>query len=138
MLNGPEKRRGVASRYSTQCGFSVPCLSGPKAAFALDPPALFNDIAAATGPEPMSSTNATQPARRIYWPSVITVLSAAILIAAEVFGAAFAGGWALAILMGLDDTFALVIQAALFVIGAAIMVAFVRAAQRIEPFTRRV
>jgi hypothetical protein len=85
----------------------------------------------------MSSTNSTSSERRIYWPSVITVISAAILIGAEVFGAAFAGGWALAILMGLDDTFALIMQAALFVIGVVIMVAFVRAAQRIEPFTRR-
>ena len=85
----------------------------------------------------MSSTNATSPQRRIYWPSVITVISAAILIAAEVFGAAFAGGWALAILMGLDDTFALIIQGVLFVIGVAVMVVFVRHAQRIEPFTRR-
>ena len=84
----------------------------------------------------MSSTS-TPPARRIYWPSVITVVSAAILIGAEVFGAAFAGGWALAILMGLDDTFALIIQGVLFVIGTAIMVTFVRGAQRIEPFTRR-
>jgi len=32
---------------------------------------------------------------RINWVNVSTVLSAAILIAAEVFGAAFAGGWAL-------------------------------------------
>ena len=32
--------------------------------------------------------------RRIAWPSVLTVISAAILIGAEVFGAAFAGGWA--------------------------------------------
>ena len=39
--------------------------------------------------------------------------------------------------MGLDDTFALVIQGILFVIGVAIMVVFVRGAQRIEPFTRR-
>jgi hypothetical protein len=85
----------------------------------------------------MSSTNSTSAERRIYWPSVITVVSAAILIGAEVFGAAFAGGWALAILMGLDDTFALIMQAVLFVIGVVIMVAFVRAAQRIEPFTRR-
>jgi len=85
----------------------------------------------------MSDTNTAAPQRRIYWPSVITVVSAAILIGAEVFGAAFAGGWALAILMGLDDTFALVIQAILFVIGVAIMVTFVRGAQRIEPFTRR-
>jgi hypothetical protein len=85
----------------------------------------------------MSSTDTNSAQRRIYWPSVITVVSAAILIGAEVFGAAFAGGWALAILMGLDDTFALVIQGILFVIGVAIMVTFVRGAQRVEPFTRR-
>ena len=85
----------------------------------------------------MSSTDTASSGRRIYWPSVITVLSAAILIAAEVFGAAFAGGWAIAILMGLDDTFALIIQGLLFVIGVAIMVTFVRFAQRVEPFTRR-
>jgi hypothetical protein len=85
----------------------------------------------------MSSTNTASPARRIYWPSVVTVVSAAILIGAEVFGAAFAGGWALAILMGLDDTWALIIQGVLFVIGVAIMISFVRGAQRIEPFTRR-
>ena len=85
----------------------------------------------------MSSTNAASPDRRIYWPSVITVVSAAILIGAEVFGAAFAGGWALAILMGLDDTFAVIMQGVLFVIGVAVMVTFVRHAQRIEPFTRR-
>jgi hypothetical protein len=45
--------------------------------------------------------------RQIVWPTVITIISAAILIGAEVFGAAFAGGWALAILLGLDDTMAL-------------------------------
>jgi hypothetical protein len=54
-----------------------------------------------------------------------------------VFGAAFAGGWALAVLFGLDDTSAHVLQAVLFAIGVFIMVAFVRNAQRIEPFTRR-
>ena len=85
----------------------------------------------------MSNTNSSSPARRIYWPSVVTVVSAAILIGAEVFGAAFAGGWALAILFGLEDTGALIIQGALFVIGVAIMVTFVRGAQRIEPFTWR-
>ena len=77
-------------------------------------------------------------AREIAWPSVITVISAAILIGAEVFGAAFAGGWALAILFGVEETGAHIIQAVLFVIGVAIMVAFVRGAQRVEPFTRRV
>jgi hypothetical protein len=84
----------------------------------------------------MSDLNATVP-RSIYWPSVITVVSAAILIGAEVFGAAFAGGWALGILMGLDETFTMVVQGVLFLIGVAIMVAFVRGAQRVEPFTRR-
>ena len=77
-------------------------------------------------------------AREIAWPSVITVISAAILIGAEVFGAAFAGGWALAILFGVEETGAHIIQAVLFMIGVAIMVAFVRGAQRVEPFTRRV
>ena len=35
--------------------------------------------------------------RRINWLNVTTVVSAAILIGAEVFGAAFAGSWAIAI-----------------------------------------
>ena len=74
---------------------------------------------------------------RIIWPSVVTVISAAILIGAEVFGAAFAGGWALAILLGLDDTGAHILQAVLFAIGVLVMAAFIRAAQRVEPFTRR-
>lgn len=77
-------------------------------------------------------------ARAIAWPSVITVLSAAILIGAEVFGAAFAGGWALAILFGLGDTGAHIMQAVLFAIGVVIMIGFVRGAQRVEPFTRKI
>ena len=82
-------------------------------------------------PQPASTS------REIVWPSVITVISAAILIGAEVFGAAFAGGWALAILFGLNDTSAHILQAVLFGIGVLIMVAFIRNAQRIEPFFRR-
>ena len=85
----------------------------------------------------MSMQPASRGKSEIIWPSVVTVISAAILIGAEVFGAAFAGGWALAILMGLDDIGTLVIQGVLFVIGVAVMVTFVRGAQRIEPFTRR-
>jgi hypothetical protein len=81
-------------------------------------------------------TTSTNP-RRIYWPSVVTVISAAILIGAEVFGAAFAGGWALSILFGLDTVGEHILQVVLFLAGVAIMVAFVRSAQRIEPFTRR-
>jgi hypothetical protein len=82
-------------------------------------------------PQPASTS------REIVWPSVITVISAAILIGAEVFGAAFAGGWALAILFGLNDTSAHILQAVLFAIGVMIMIGFIRAAQRIEPFTKR-
>ena len=85
----------------------------------------------------MSPQQASTSSREIAWPSVITVISAAILIGAEVFGAAFAGGWALAILFGLDDTAAHIVQALLFGIGVLIMVAFIRAAQRVEPFFRR-
>jgi nitric oxide reductase large subunit len=85
----------------------------------------------------MSSQPSPSAPRQIVWPSVVTVISAAILIGAEVFGAAFAGGWALAILLGLDDTGAHMLQALLFAVGVLIMVAFIRAAQRVEPFTRR-
>ena len=85
----------------------------------------------------MSSVPSPTANRRIVWPSVITVVSAAILISAEVFGAAFAGGWALAILFGLEDTGAHILQALLFALGVFVMVAFVRAAQRIEPFFKR-
>ena len=75
--------------------------------------------------------------RQIAWPSVITIVSASILIGAEVFGAAFAGGWAIAILFGFDDTSAHIVQAVLFAAGVFIMIAFIRGAQRIEPFFRR-
>ncbi len=93
----------------------------------------------------MSTQTPSTASRQIAWPSVITVISAAILIGAEVFGAAFAGGWALAILLPPEslylpftqETWAHIVQALLFGIGVLIMVAFIRGAQRIEPFTRR-
>jgi uncharacterized membrane protein len=75
--------------------------------------------------------------RRINWLNVSTVVSAAILIAAEVFGAAFAGGWAIAGLFGLGDYGVYVLQVIFFVLGILVMLAFVRAAQRVEPFTTR-
>ena len=93
----------------------------------------------------MSTQAPSTASRQIVWQSVITVISAAILIGAEVFGAAFAGGWALAILLPPEslylpftqETWAHIVQDVLFGIGVLIMVAFVRGAQRIEPFTRR-
>ena len=85
----------------------------------------------------MSSEPSSTASGQIVWSSVITVISAAILIGAEVCGGAFAGGWALAILFGLDDTGAHIIQAVLFGLGVLVMIAFIRAAQRVEPFVKR-
>lgn len=79
----------------------------------------------------------TSKSRRINWLNVITVVSAAILIGAEVFGAAFAASWAIATLFGLDQVFRYVLDAILFGCGLAVMASFVRSAQRVEPFTAR-
>jgi hypothetical protein len=70
------------------------------------------------------------------WISVITVLSAAILIGAEVFGAAFAGSWAIANLFSLGDTVARILDIAFLVIGAYIMFRFIQFARKVEPFSR--
>jgi hypothetical protein len=97
--------------------------------------------------------------RRIAWRNVLTVASAAILIGAEVFGAAFAGGWAVENLTGFGDFIVglahsilslvgvdlaiparagvVVLQAVFFAVGVVVMVAFLRTAQRVEPFTTR-
>jgi hypothetical protein len=76
--------------------------------------------------------------RRIVWLHVLTVVSAAILIGAEVFGAAFAGSWALATLFGLGMLGARILDGLFVLGGIAIMVQFVRNAHRIEPFTARI
>jgi hypothetical protein len=73
--------------------------------------------------------------RPILWPNVLTVLSAAILISAEVFGAAFAGSWAIANLFALGALGARVLDGLFILCGIAVMVQFVRAAHHVEPFT---
>ena len=40
-------------------------------------------------------------------------------------------------LFGLNDTAAHILQVVLFVLGVLVMIAFIRTAQRVEPFTRR-
>jgi hypothetical protein len=75
--------------------------------------------------------------RRIAWQNVMTVISAAILIGAEVFGAAFAGGWAVANLLDLGPYGVHIMQGIFFLCGLAIMVAFIRNAQQVEPFTTK-
>ena len=72
--------------------------------------------------------------RQIIWLNVLTVVSAAILISAEVFGAAFAGGWAVANLFEFGTEGVQIFQGIFFVIGIAVMIGFVRNAKQVEPF----
>ena len=83
----------------------------------------------------METPLAASRPRRINWLNVVTVMSAAILIGAEVFGAAFAGGWALAGLFNLGTYGGYTLQFIFSAIGLVIMASFVRAASRVEPFT---
>jgi len=76
-----------------------------------------------------------QRRRRIVWQNVLTVISAVILIGAEVFGAAFAGSWAIASLLSIGTLGARILDGVFVLCGIAVMVQFVRAAQRVEPFT---
>jgi hypothetical protein len=73
--------------------------------------------------------------KRIKWLNVLTVVSAAILISAEVFGAAFAGSWAIASLLSIGAFGAHILDGVFVLCGIAVMVQFVRAARRVEPFT---
>ena len=79
----------------------------------------------------------TRSGRRIVWQNVLTVLSAAILIGAEVFGAAFAASWALATLFDLGGIGARVLDVVFVICGVLVMAQFIRNAHRIEPFTAR-
>jgi hypothetical protein len=76
-----------------------------------------------------------QRQRRIRWQNVLTVISAAILISAEVFGAAFAGSWAIASLFALGTLGARILDGIFMLGGIVVMVQFVRAAHHVEPFT---
>jgi hypothetical protein len=117
------------------CAAAAPALAAICRSFRLDPAIHFMDIAGESRVADMSQMNLSGRPRRIVWQSVITVLSAAVLISAEVFGAAFAGGWALANLMGLGDYGVYALQILFFAGGVAVMVAFVRNGMRVEPFT---
>jgi uncharacterized membrane protein len=75
--------------------------------------------------------------RKIVWIHVLTVVSAAVLIGAEVFGAAFAGSWALSNLVGLGPTGAIILDIVFVLLGVVVMIQFIRAAQKVEPFVTR-
>ncbi len=107
----------------------------------------------------MNATTQKPQGTRVIWLNVVTVISAAILIGAEVFGAAFAGGWALESLTGFgnflvglvqslvslvgvefsppESTGVHVLQAFFFLVGVAVMARFIVNARLIEPFTAR-
>ena len=74
---------------------------------------------------------------RVNWLNSLTVVSAAVLIGTEVIGAGLATAWAIAGFFSLGDIGAYVLQA-LFGVGAvAVIVAFLRAANRVEPLVER-
>jgi hypothetical protein len=98
----------------------------------LIPPALSYSLRAM-----LDASNRPRGQRRINWVNVSTVLSAAILISAEVFGAAFAGGWAFGNLFGLGEYGTYILQILFFALGLAIMIAFIRSGMHIEPFVTR-
>lgn len=75
--------------------------------------------------------------RRINWPNAITVASAAILIATELVAMAFAGGWAIANLVGWGTYGGYALQATFLVPSLYGIYAFVRAANRAEPVFQR-
>lgn len=90
--------------------------------------------------EPSEGKKMTEQAAkkgRVNWMNTLTVVSAAILIGTEVIGAGLATAWAIAGFFSLGDIGAYVLQA-LFGVGAvAVIVAFLRAATRIEPLIER-
>jgi hypothetical protein len=74
-----------------------------------------------------------QPARTTNWRNLITIVSVLILIGTEVFGVAFAGGWAIAGLFELGSTVAYVLVALFSLLGAWALLSLWRHAVAIEP-----
>lgn len=75
--------------------------------------------------------------RKVIWPHLITVISAAILMGTVVIGIALSTAWAIANLFGLGTYGEWALELLFGIGGAAVIVAFVRNASRIEPFFER-
>ena len=58
-------------------------------------------------------------------------------VAGGIIGAAFAGGWAVASYLDLGVYGEHITQGLFFICGVAVMIAFLRNAQRVEPFITR-
>ena len=69
----------------------------------------------------MNSTVQKPASGRVNWLNVLTVCSAAILISAEVFGAAFAAGWAFSNLFQLGEYGTHGLQGLFFLLGIMVI-----------------
>ena len=82
-----------------------------------------------------TSTLAAEP-NRLNWQNLLTVISVLILVGAEVFGVAFAAGWAIAGLFELGDAIGYVLMALFSLFGVYILVLLGRRALHVEPLRR--
>ncbi len=73
--------------------------------------------------------------RTVNWRNLLTIVSVMILVGAEVFGVALAGGWALAGLFELGRTASYVLMALFSGLGAYAMLMLWRRATAVEPVT---
>jgi hypothetical protein len=84
----------------------------------------------------VESPTLAQTNRSLNWRNLITIVSVLILIGTEVFGVAFAGGWAIAGLFGLGDTVGYVLMGLFSLLGLWAMLGLWRHSVAIEPITR--
>jgi hypothetical protein len=68
--------------------------------------------------------------------NLVTIVSAAILIGTEVFGIAFAAGWAIAGIFELGTAVQYGLMGLFSLIGLYIMARFVQMADKVEPIRR--
>jgi hypothetical protein len=70
---------------------------------------------------------------KVQWGSLTTIIGAALLVGVEVFGAAFAGGWAIGGVLRLGAALTYVLMALLGVAGVWLMGIFLQSAIKVEP-----
>lgn len=83
---------------------------------------------------PASPPAASGGARRIRWDHVSTVVSAAILLGAELIGAGLAAGWALAALFEASWHWEIAFEGLFALLALYGIYRFVKKAREVEPF----